>query len=320
MTQLRTTNDHRQRPGDDILVSIIIGVYNGEKYLAQTLDSVAGQNGLVQGRETNGVEVILIDDFSTDSSGNIIRQYISILEQKGFIVRSITHRQNMGTLPCYTEGALLARGKYFKVLDHDDLLASEHALDEPVEFMESMEARGCRVGAVFSKSLYVDGRNVVFGEKRFPFPFLPYEAKNGVIPKKWGRLVLAFSPIYPFVHGASVVRTQCWQELSAAALSRVKIGLFDVAFAIHLMQSSTWKVAYLRSPALRYRIHATNYTQGITDRKRWIDILNGYYEEVYPKSVLLTAIQQWNRWVQLLKSYYHQRKGANAFTSIKLFR
>lgn len=320
MVLLKTTHGRQQRPREDILISVIIGVYNGEKYLAQTLDSVAYQSGLVQGGKNNGIEVILIDDCSRDTSVKIIGQYASILEQKGFSVRHITHQQNAGTIPSYTEGALMARGKYFKILDHDDLLASERALAEPVEYMESMEARGCQVGAVFSKSLYIDAQNFVFGEKRFPFPFLRYEAKNGLIPKKWGRFILAFSPIYPFVHGSSVVRTKCWQELSAALLSQKNIGLFDVAFAIHVMHSNGWGVAYLRSPSLRYRIHATNFTQGEIDRKIWTDILNAYYEDVYPKSFLLAVIRQWNRCVQLLKSFYHQRQGPDAFKSIKFFR
>jgi len=317
---VQTSNDQLKRPQEDMLVSVIIGVYNAEKYLAQTLDSGASQTGLVHGKKNNGIEVILIDDFSKGNSRKIIEQYTYILEQKGFCVRSITHQQNKGTTKSYTEGALMARGKYFKILDHDDLLASERAPVEPVEYMESMETRGCQVGAVFSKSLYIDAQNVVFGEKRFPFPFLPYEAEDGVIAKKWGRFVLAFSPIYPFMHGSSVVRTKCWQELSAGLLSRKNIGLFDVAFAIYAMHSNAWEVAYLRSPSLRYRIHATNFTQGIMDRNSWADILNGYYEEVFPKGLLLAIIKRWNRCIQYLKSSFHRIKGADAFKSIKLFR
>jgi len=148
-----------------MVVTVIIAVYNAENYLAQTLDSVAIQTGLVHGKKNNGIEVILIDNFSKDNSRKIIEHYTYILEQKGFYVRNVTHQQNTGTTKSYTEGALMARGKYFKILDHDDLLASERALVEPVEYMEAMEARGCQVGAVFSKSLYIDAQNVVFGEE-----------------------------------------------------------------------------------------------------------------------------------------------------------
>jgi glycosyltransferase involved in cell wall biosynthesis len=229
MVKPQKTSDPLRLPQEDMTATVIIAVYNAENYLAQTLDSAASQTGFGPEKKNNGIEVILIDDFSKDNSRKIIEQYTGILERKGFSVRSIAHPENRGTTKSYTEGALMARGKYFKILDHDDLLASERALVGPVEYMESMEARGCRIGAVFSKSLYIDGQNGVFGEKRFPFPFLPYEAKDGVIAKKWGRFVLTFSPIYPFAHGSSVVRTKCWQELSAGLLSRENIGLFDVA-------------------------------------------------------------------------------------------
>lgn len=321
MIASRPVSDQREQPFENTLISVIIAVYNGEKFLAQTLESVAEQTGFGRGTSDKGIEVIVIDDCSRDHSATIIERQVSILRQKGFSVRHIMHHQNAGSIPSYTEGALLVRGKYFKVLDHDDVLASERALAEPVEYMESMERRGCSVGAVFSKSLYIDAENLVFGEKRFPLPFLPLEARNGLIPKKWGRFVLAFSPIYPFVHGASVVRAQCWQELSAVHLAREKVGLFDVAFAIHVMHSRQWEVAYLRSPSLRYRIHTSNFTQGITDRKGWIDHLNGYYEDVYPQNCfLLSAIKHWNRCIQLFKSLYHSYKGPKAFESIKLFR
>ena len=88
--------------------------------------------------------------------------------------------------------------------------ASPRALAEPVQFMESMEAQGQKVGVIFSKTLYMDENGVVFGEKRFPFPFLRGEAQNGLIPRRWGEFVVIFSPLYPFVHGASVVRKACW--------------------------------------------------------------------------------------------------------------
>lgn len=318
--QRPTNTDQPKQPPEDRLISVIIAVYNGEKYLAQTLASVAGQTGLGSGKKNNGIEVIIIDDLSEDHSGKIIEQYTQILEQKGFYVTNITHQQNTGTTRSYTEGALKAHGKYFKILDHDDLLASERALAEPVEYMESMEARGRRVGAVFSKSLYIDANNVVFGEKRFPFPFLPYEAQDGLIAKKWGRFVLTFSPLYPFVHGAAVVRTKCWKELSAEWLSRKHVGLFDVAFVIYVMHSKTWEVAYLRSPSLRYRIHTTNFTQGTINRDDWTGILNGYYEEIYPKGFLLSTIKRWNRCIQSFKGGYHRIKGPNALKSIKFFR
>ena len=51
-------------------VSVIIPVYNAEKYISETLDSVIAQN-------YPDIEIILIDDCSTDNSAQIIRDYMS---------------------------------------------------------------------------------------------------------------------------------------------------------------------------------------------------------------------------------------------------
>jgi glycosyltransferase involved in cell wall biosynthesis len=303
----------------DTMVSVVICVHNGEKYLAQTLESVARQNGVSYEGNSNGIEVIIIDDQSTDSSAGIIKRYVPIFENKGFSVRCIFHSENKSIPKSYTEGALLARGKYFKILDHDDILASDRALVEPVEFMESMQARGYSVGAVFSKTLYMDEEGTIFGEKRFPFPFLPYEAPNGLIPRKWGQFVIIFSPLYPFVHGSSVVRKACWQELSVQHMSQYGTGLFDVLFTLHVMQSRNWRVGYFRAPSLQYRIHPSSFTQSSVKRGTWIEILDEQYERIYGNRLLLAIIKAWTRCVQSMKSLYHGIKGANAFKSIGIF-
>jgi glycosyltransferase involved in cell wall biosynthesis len=306
--------------GTNPIISVIICVYNGEKHLAETLESVARQYPVGGGLDrTNGIEVIMIDDVSTDSSPAIIQKYASALKENGFSVQSVFHSENKNIINSYNEGVALAKGKYFKILDHDDVLASDRALADPVEFMEQMEGRGVRIGAVFSKTLYMDNQSTIFGEKRFPFPFLPYEAQDGLIPRKWGEFVLAFSPIYPFVHGSSIVRKACWEELSVDQLRHHGSGLFDVLFALHVMHSPNWRVGYLRTPALQYRIHSSSFTQSIVSRATWAEILISHYQQIYGNGFLLALIKAWTRCVQNMKSAYHSFKGRNAFKSIGMF-
>jgi glycosyltransferase involved in cell wall biosynthesis len=295
-------------------------VYNGEKHVAETLESLARQCPVNAGPDgTNGIEVIMIDDMSTDSSPAIIEKYASVLKEKGFSVQCVFHSENKSIIKSYSEGVALAKGKYFKILDHDDVLASDRALADPVDFMEQMERRGVRVGALFSKTLYMDDHSTIFGEKRFPFPFLAYEARNGLIPRKWGEFVLAFSPIYPFVHGSSIALKACWEELSVEQMRQHGSGLFDVLFALHVMHSPNWRVAYLRTPALHYRIHSSSFTQSIVSRATWAEILISHYQQIYGNGLQLAVIKAWTRSVQNMKSAYHFLKGRNAFKSIGIF-
>lgn len=97
---------------EDLLLSIIIPIYNQEKYLAKCLDSIL-ENVLGE-----PCEVILIDDGSTDSSGDIIDSYAR--EHALFVVR---HTENHGVSAARNLGLDLARGRYIAWVDPDDYIS-----------------------------------------------------------------------------------------------------------------------------------------------------------------------------------------------------
>ena len=89
-------------------VSVIIPVYNVEPYLKQCMDSVVGQT-------LKDIEIICVDDGSTDGSLDILKEYatedsrIQIIEQK-----------NAGAGAARNNGMRHATGKYLSFLDSDD--------------------------------------------------------------------------------------------------------------------------------------------------------------------------------------------------------
>ena len=91
-------------------LSIIIPIFNSEKYLCECLDSVLTC-------KNNDIEVILIDDGSTDNSYNICKDYqkkdnrIVLLQQK-----------NAGVSRARNHGLEVAKGEYIGFVDSDDLL------------------------------------------------------------------------------------------------------------------------------------------------------------------------------------------------------
>lgn len=89
-------------------VSVIIPVYNTEKYLSACIDSVLSQ-------EFVSLEIILVDDGSTDSSASICDGYA----QKYDNVKAI-HIQNSGPATAKNEGFKLAQGNYDALTDSDD--------------------------------------------------------------------------------------------------------------------------------------------------------------------------------------------------------
>jgi glycosyltransferase involved in cell wall biosynthesis len=96
------------------LVSIIIPVYNAEQYLRSCLDSVAGQS-------YSKLEIILINDGSKDSSGEICDEYA----RKDSRFRVI-HQQNGGVSKARNVGLNVARGEYFSFIDGDDTIDSSY--------------------------------------------------------------------------------------------------------------------------------------------------------------------------------------------------
>lgn len=90
------------------LVSIIVPVYNVEPYLSICLDSLIGQT-------YEKTEIILVDDGSTDQSGDICDEYA----RKEVRIR-VCHKKNQGVSSARNTGIEMAEGKYLVFVDPDD--------------------------------------------------------------------------------------------------------------------------------------------------------------------------------------------------------
>ena len=102
-------------------VSVILPVYNVEPYLRQCLDSICEQT-------LKEIEIICIDDCSTDCSKDILREYKKI----DCRVILVENDQNIGVAECRNLGIRMAKGEYLSILDSDDffeqdMLASVYA-------------------------------------------------------------------------------------------------------------------------------------------------------------------------------------------------
>ena len=102
------------------LVSVLIPVYNSEKFIRETVDSVLGQT-------LADFEILLLDDGSADKSSEIIKSYTDIR------VKYVSRTHDF--IKTLNHGIDIAKGKYIALLDHDDLMLP-HRLKVQYEYME----------------------------------------------------------------------------------------------------------------------------------------------------------------------------------------
>lgn len=114
--------------GMALKLSIIVPVFNVERYLAKCLDSLLSQD-----MDQDSYEVILIDDGSSDTGGEICDGYASRYESI-----TVFHQKNQGLSVARNVGLGKARGKYVLFVDSDDFL-EENILGVLVEEMEELE-------------------------------------------------------------------------------------------------------------------------------------------------------------------------------------
>ena len=106
------------------MISVVMPVYNQEKYLKESIESILAQN-------FSDFEFIIVDDQSTDSSWQIIQEYAD----KDSRIIAVKNTGKKGCYPARNCGHRLAKGKYIAVMDSDDIALPER-LQKQFDFME----------------------------------------------------------------------------------------------------------------------------------------------------------------------------------------
>jgi glycosyltransferase involved in cell wall biosynthesis len=132
------------------LISIIIPVYNGERYLEETINSALNQT-------YSNWELIIIDDASTDKSPVIIKSYFKKHSKK---IKPIKHLKNKGCpAASKNSGLKIAKGKYIAFLDQDDLW-----LPQKLEMQIKEVEQSPKIGLVACNASVLDqNKNEIIG-------------------------------------------------------------------------------------------------------------------------------------------------------------
>lgn len=138
----------------DIIVSIIIPVYNQELYIADCLESVVNQT-------YSRLEIIIVDDGSTDNSYQIIKSYLDDARIK------YVKKKNEGVSVARNYGINLSTGKYILFIDSDDIIEKNyiemlvrHVYDNPSIDMVVCGIKSFNIDGVISEVSFFDGINI----------------------------------------------------------------------------------------------------------------------------------------------------------------
>ncbi|QPJ84751.1 glycosyltransferase family 2 protein [Sarcina sp. JB2] len=136
------------------LVSIIIPTYNREKLIQRSIDSVLNQT-------YKNIEIIIVDDNSTDNTYKVIKSYM----EKYSFIKYIKHSVNKGACVARNTGIKVAKGYYIAFLDSDDEW-TENKLEKSTLIFEKEKS----IGIVYSNMYLIDcktGKSKIHKSKKY---------------------------------------------------------------------------------------------------------------------------------------------------------
>ena len=104
-------NNQSLKYSENPKVSAIITLHNSQKTVSRAIKSIQNQN-------LSDIEIILVNDFSTDNTLSIIEE----VEKQDPRIKIINNKKNMGTYYCRSIGVLSSKGEYIFHLDNDDMI------------------------------------------------------------------------------------------------------------------------------------------------------------------------------------------------------
>ncbi|OEK00240.1 hypothetical protein BFP97_01360 [Roseivirga sp. 4D4] len=132
------------------LVSIICISYNHGPYIKEALESVWSQN-------YENIEVIILDDGSTDNSQDVIKEAIGDRE-----VLFIDHKVNAGYTKTFNEGLALAKGEYIIDFALDDIMLPNFVKSG----VDRLSQESSKTGVIYSNADYIDESSKVIGNHK----------------------------------------------------------------------------------------------------------------------------------------------------------
>ncbi|MBD3842801.1 MAG: glycosyltransferase [Campylobacterales bacterium] len=218
-------------------ISVVMSVCNGEKYLAEAIESILNQT-------YKNFEFIIVNDGSKDNSLEIIKNY---MKQDNRIV--LIDRENKGLPYSLNEGISIAKGEYIARMDADDI-SLPIRFEKQIDYMQKYN-----VDFVYSDTLLIDKNGDEICKS--------YRPRNMEI-------VLCNLEIYNLIpHPTVLIKREIFNEYGGYNIS-CKTGQ-DLELWLRLRDKI--KFGYINECLLKYRLNPNSMRQGIYDNY-WFTVTN----------------------------------------------
>ncbi len=202
---------------DNPLVSVVIPVHNGEKYIKESINSCLNQT------YTN-IEIVVVDDASTDSTVELLKEYGNQIN-----VISVEKQNGLGNV--INIGIRASKGKYIARMDADDVMYPTR-LEKQVEYLEN----NSDCVAVGGQIDMIDESGNVTGHREYP-----------LTDRELRKNLFLFQP---FAHPAVTLRKDTLEEIGLYPEDMWKVE--DVK--LFLILSTKGKFANIPDTVLKYRL------------------------------------------------------------------
>lgn len=206
-------------------VSVVIALYNYERYIAETLDSVAAQT-------TRDVAIIVVNDCSTDNSLNVAAEWMRHNQHTGMGMLLLSNDENAGASIARNNGITAAQSEFCFLLDADNLLYPR-CLEKHLAAIKSRP----NVDAAYSLIEVFEGDRELFGAGVF--------AKEGL------------------VHGNFIDLMALYRRSTLLALNgyeKIRYGWEDYDLWLRMLEGNC-TVLHIPEITSRYRHHYSSVTR-----------------------------------------------------------
>lgn len=205
-------------------VSVIMPVYNAEKYLKETIDSILNQTFI-------DFEFLIIDDGSSDKSFQILNSYIDPR------IKIFQNEENIGYVQTLNKLLDLSQGEYIARQDNDDI-SFPNRLEKQVHFLNN------------NFDIGICGTNMLsFGDKK----------KKTLLPLNDDEIRAYMIFKNPIIHPTVMLRKSLFNKLNIDKYDEALCPAEDYALWFEI--SKKMKLANLPEPLLKYRWHKNNTSQ-----------------------------------------------------------